>query len=426
MTYQKSLQYLTGLEKMGIHLGLTPVMRLLERLGHPQDRYASIVVAGTNGKGSISATTASVLTAAGFKCGLYTSPHLVDVRERIVIGSRMISQRAFASVVEAVVKKKIEPVTYFEFLTAAAFLYFARENVDIAVLEVGMGGRLDATNCVNPAVSVVSNIALEHSEYLGNTLRKIAWEKGGIVKGGGVCVTAARQKKVIDVLSGICKEKHASLYRIGKEIKAVFHKDGSFSYRGLNSRYPRLTASLPGRYQIRNTACAIACIELLRERGFPVDDSALMRGIKNVRWPGRMEIVGCRPTVLLDAAHNPAGVTALCEALKNGFSYRRLILVFGVFRDKNYTTMIKKLASLADEIFVTSCKTERVLALEDLMPVAQRFIKTVRAVAEPINALRQALATASADDLVCVTGSLYLIGDIKRDLPLLKTSHQLS
>lgn len=404
---------------MGIRLGLEPVMRLLGKLGRPQDKYASILIAGTNGKGSIAATTASILSSAGFKCGLYTSPHLVDVRERIAIDGRMIPQKAFAATIEAVAGKSIEPVTYFEFLTVAAFLYFAIEKIDIAVLEVGMGGRLDATNCVDPAVSVVSNIALEHKEYLGNTLAKIAWEKGGIIKVGGVCVTAARQKKAIDVLSGICKEKRASLYRLGKEIRTTVHQDGSFSYRGIDRHYPRLTHLLPGRHQVENTACAVAAIEVLRRKSFFIGDDAVIRGIANVQWPGRMEVLRRAPTVILDAAHNPAGVMVLCRALKNDFTYRKLIVIFGVFMDKDYMTMVKKLAPLADELILTSPENERTLPLKVLLDVARQYKEDVQTVQKPIDALKKALSIASADDLICAAGSLYMIGEIKRDLALL-------
>lgn len=411
---------MAGLEKMGIRLGLAPVVHLLERLDNPQDRYASILVAGTNGKGSICAMTASAFSAAGYHCGLYTSPHLVDVRERIMINGRMISQKAFAACIEEVKKKKTEDVTYFEFLTAAAFLYFAKEKIDIAVLEVGMGGRLDATNCANAAVSVVSNIALEHTQYLGNTLAKIAWEKGGIIKKGGICITAAGQKKVIQVLSDICKEKKASLYRIGKDIKTILHKDGSFSYRGIGTRYVRMQTSLVGKHQTENAACAIGVIELMRKRGFTVDDDALIRGIKNARWPGRMEIVRQAPTVLLDVAHNPAGVNVLCRTLKTCFSYKKLIIVFGVFRDKDYEAMIKKLAAHADRLIITYAESERSLPPADLLPIARRYKKTAQAVEKPIDALKKALDMASANDLICVTGSLYLVGGVKRDLPLLR------
>ncbi|MBN1381500.1 MAG: bifunctional folylpolyglutamate synthase/dihydrofolate synthase [Deltaproteobacteria bacterium] len=420
MTYQDSLNYLSdlGREYMDMRLGLGPVSDLLGRLDHPQDQYPSVLIAGTNGKGSIAAMTASILSEAGLKTGLYTSPHLVDIRERITINGEMISPEAFAGCIEEVKGRKTENVTYFEFLTVVAFLYFAQKKIDVAVLEVGLGGRLDATNCVNPAVSVVSNIAFDHTEYLGKTLAEIAREKGGIIKTGGVCVTAARQKKVIEVLATICKEKEAALYRIGKEIKTTVHRDGTFSYRGIDRYYPCLTHRLPGRHQVENTAGAIAAIELMRRKGFPIGDDALMRGIENVRWPGRMEVIRREPTVILDVAHNPAGVTVLCRALKSDFSYRRLIVVFGVFRDKDYLTMVRKLAFLADEFIFTSPGTERALPPEALLDIARPFKRLAQAVQKPIDALRKALDAASVDDLICAAGSLYMIGEIKRDWAL--------
>lgn len=418
MTYQDSLNYLSSLgrEVMDMRLGLGPVSDLLARLDNPQDMYPSILIAGTNGKGSIAAMTASILTEAGLQTGLYTSPHLVDIRERIAIDGKMIAQKDFASGIEAVKSAKTESVTYFEFLTGVAFLYFARKNIDVAVLEVGLGGRLDATNCVSPAVSVVSNVSLEHTEYLGKTLAKIAREKGGIIKEAGNCVTAARQMTVIDVLSDICKEKKASLYRIGKAFRTSIYKDGTFSYRGIDSHYTRLKSSLPGPHQVQNTACAFAAIELMRRKGFSISDDALIRGIKNVRWPGRMEILRTSPTVLLDGAHNSAGIKALCRALKNDFAYERLIFVFGVLRDKDYGTMVRQLASLADELIITSPETERALSLTDLLPIAQQYKKNTRTVKRPIDALKKALSMATRSDLICVAGSLYLAGDIKKGL----------
>jgi dihydrofolate synthase/folylpolyglutamate synthase len=417
MTYQESLNYLSslGLEYMDMRLGLGPVVDLLGKLDNPQDKYPSVVVAGTNGKGSISAMTASILSVAGLKCGLYTSPHLVDVRERIQIDGAMITPEEMDSCIKAVKNKKTEDITYFEFLTAVAFLHFAQKKVDIAILEVGMGGRLDATNCVNPAVSVISNIALDHTKYLGGTLEKIAREKGGIIKKNGICITAASQESVINVLERICRERNAVLYRVGKDIRTKVHKDGSFSYRGIDRQYSNLTHSLYGRHQVKNTACAVAAIEILRRKGFPIDDEALFRGIEGVRWPGRMEVIRQTPTVVLDVAHNPAGISVLCHALKNEFSYRKLIVVFGVFKDKDYVTMVKKLASTANELIVASLETERGLPLEALLSVARRYKKTAQAVAKPIDALKKALSMASSDDLICVAGSLYLVGEIKRD-----------
>ena len=225
--------YLAGLNVDTMHFGLTAIKDLLSRLGNPQNSYKTILIAGTNGKGSTAAMTASILCSAGYKVGLYTSPHLVDVRERIVINGKKISLKEFNQTIADVKDKTQQPVTYFEFLTAVALVYFQRQKVDIAVLEVGLGGRLDATNVCKPLVSVITNIAFDHMDYLGNTLESIACEKAGIIKQKGICITAAKQKKVLEVLKNVCLRRRAKLYCLGRDIKIKKQKDGFLTYRGL-------------------------------------------------------------------------------------------------------------------------------------------------------------------------------------------------
>ena len=246
MTHQDTFAYLSGLDRAGIRLGLEPIVDLLDRLHNPQHAFPSILIAGTNGKGSVAAMTASILTRGGFRTGLYTSPDLVDPRERIRVDGRMITEAEAALCAEKVREQIREEITYFEFLTAMAFVHFQEQQVQIAVLEIGLGGRLDATNVVTPLVSVITNISLEHRDYLGNTLEKIAREKGGIVKEGGICLTAARQGRVVETLEAICRERGARLHRVGKELRTVTHGDGTFSCRSLKRRYGRLTCPLPG------------------------------------------------------------------------------------------------------------------------------------------------------------------------------------
>lgn len=413
MTYRESLAYLKSLNPMGIRLGLDPVRSLLERLGNPQESFPSVLIAGTNGKGSVAAMTASLLTAAGFRTGLYTSPDLIDFRERIRINGRMIQREEIVACVEAVKRGVRETVSYFEFLTAMAFLHF-QKKVDIVVLEVGLGGRLDATNVVVPLVSVITNISLEHREYLGNTLEQIACEKGGIIKERGICLTAARQRPVIETLEGICRERGATLYRVGKEIRTILHRDGTFSYRGLGRSQDRLLCPLIGRHQISNAALALGAVELIGEARFRVDDAAVAQGLKQVRWEGRLEILQRSPMLLVDGAHNPAGVATLRRALENDFPGRRLILVFGVLGDKDYRTMARRLFPLADRVILTRPHSERALHPDSLRPLAEKHNRAVEVIEDPGNALIRALSLAGTDDLVCAAGSLYLVGEIKR------------
>ena len=413
-THQDTLAYLSSLNKMGIRFGLDPIRSLLERLGNPQNGYPSVLIAGTNGKGSVAAMTASILTAGGFRTGLYTSPDLIDVRERIRIDGAMISPEEAAICTGQVNEKITEEVSYFEFLTAMAFLHFQRRQVDIAVLEIGMGGRLDATNVVVPLLSVITNISLEHREYLGNTLEKITREKGGIIKEGGICLTAARQERVVATLEGICREKGATLYRVGREIRTTIRRDGTFSYHGIGRSYERLVCPLAGRHQFSNAALALGSVELLADAGFPVEENRVAEGLRRARWEGRLEILRRNPMVLVDGAHNPAGAETLRRALQTGFPRRRLILIFGVLGDKDYPAMVKKLLPLADRVILTRPTSERSLPLDLLLPVARRFHGAAERIDKPGDALTSAISQAGAEDLICVAGSLYLVGEIKK------------
>jgi dihydrofolate synthase / folylpolyglutamate synthase len=411
---QDPLEHLHGLKSVDIRLGLGPISRLLDRLNNPQNAYGTILIGGTNGKGSIAAMVASVLSRGGFRVGLYTSPHLIDVRERIKVNGNMITPKEMNERIEEVKEHATENITYFEFLTAVAFLYFYQKKVDLAVLEVGMGGRLDATNVVTPLASVVSNISLDHREYLGNRLEKIAWEKGGIIKDGGVCITAVKQRRVLKVLEDICSKKGAKVYRLGREIKIDMSCNGFFSYRGMRKKYDRLVCPLKGRHQIENAALAIGVIESVAMKGFEVNDDAVFAGIRDVQWEGRLEIMQYAPMVLVDGAHNEGGASALSNALKEEFSYKKLILIFGVLNDKDYRSMLKKLAPLADRLIITRPNTERAMPPEAIVPVAHPYQKRTEVVENSHEALKRALSVADQDDLVCVTGSLYLVGEIKQ------------
>jgi dihydrofolate synthase / folylpolyglutamate synthase len=414
MKYNKALSYLKLLNPMGIRLGLEEIQLLLERLGNPQDAYPSVLIAGTNGKGSVAAITAAILNAAGFKTGLYTSPDLIDFRERISINGKMITHKSVIACLETVQKNVKETVSYFEFITAMAFLHFRQQKIDIAVLEIGMGGRLDATNVAHAVVSVITNISREHEEYLGHTLEEIAYEKGGIIKDNGICLTAAGQKSVIGVLKRICATKNATLRRLGKDFRSVAHRDGTFSYTATAKQFTRLKIPFIGRHQISNAGLALGVIEALAASGFKISDEAVQRGLERAKWEGRLEIVQRSPMLVLDGAHNPAGVATLCRALDKDFSYRRLILIFGVMGDKNYRLMAKRLFPLADAVIITRPPSERALDPELLHPIALEFNKNIKIVASPGNALRYAFELAGNNDLVCVAGSLYLVGEIKK------------
>jgi dihydrofolate synthase / folylpolyglutamate synthase len=415
MTEQKKLfAYLSGLQGKGIQLDLATIRRILKKMQDPQDAYPSIIVGGTNGKGSICAMISSILAASGYRVGLYTSPHLIDVRERIRCNGRMISSEEMAGCIVAVKDQDGDALTYFEFLTAMAFLYFCREKVDIAILEVGMGGRLDATNVVQPIASAVSNISLEHRAYLGKRLSQIAAEKGGIIKAGGVCVTAATQKGVLDVLEDICRVQRATLYRIGRDMNVRSQDHGaSFAYRGPGKRYDRLPSPLRGRHQIRNAAVAVGLADILSQKAWDIPEGALREGLKRADWPGRLEVLQEAPQVVLDGAHNPAGISALCRALRDDFHYHRLLMIFGVLMDKEFRGMVSRVAAMADMLILTRPPIERALAPAKMAHTASRYCRAVVTVEDPQQAMDMALAAANPEDLICVSGSLYLVGRIK-------------
>lgn len=398
-------------------MDLSAVRETLKRLDHPEKTYPSILVGGTNGKGSVCAMVSSILATAGYTVGLYTSPHLVDIRERFRCNGEMISTREMAECIQTVRQAALEPLTYFEFLTVLAFQYFVIRKVDVAVLEVGMGGRLDATNVVDPIVSVISNISLEHCAYLGNRLAQIAGEKAGIIKKGGICLTGATQKVVLDVLKQVCGDRQAAFYRIGHGFSA--EKDPgrtTFSYRGSGKHYGQLSCPLLGRHQLKNAALAIGITEFLPRAGLTVDEQAVRRGLANVRWEGRLEVVRTAPAVVFDGAHNPAGISALCRALKENFSYRRLLVICGILRDKHYKGMLKRLAAVADVLILTQPQAERALPASDLVAAIRSDGRNIMVEEEPQQALATAMTLADPEDLICITGSLYLVGQIKAGL----------
>lgn len=409
--------YLSGLNIDVMHFGLEAIAELLSRLGNPQNGYPTILIGGTNGKGSTAAMLASILQHANLNVGLYTSPHLIDIRERIVINGEKISRRDFGELIAEIKDCTVKPVTYFECLTAAAFLYFSRRRVDIAVLEVGLGGRLDATNVVLPLVSVITNIAMEHTAYLGKTLPAIAREKSGIIKKDGICVTAATQRKVIDVFTGVCRKRHARLLRLGRDFKIKIHQDETISYEGQSRIMNRLCMPLMGAHQLSNTALALAVIEILGKKGYRIDDQAIHQGLARTRWEARLEILQTQPPFLLDGAHNPAGIKALCRVLEKDFSGCRLILIFSALADKDYRRMLRKMAPLAHKILLPPLATKRAVAPEVLATFLDGMGHPARICESVAASIRQALQCAGQDDLICACGSLYLAGEVKQIFP---------
>ncbi len=404
--------YLKSLEKVGINLGLREISAVMERLGNPQNEYRSILIAGTNGKGSTAAMLSSVLSSAGLRVGLYTSPHLSDFRERIRVNNDLISENELAALAGETRRFSEGRLTYFEFATALAFLHFRRRGVDIAVLETGMGGRLDATNIVNPELSIITNISADHMEYLGKNLTQISREKAGIIKRNGICITGVRSKPALAVLEETCGLRRSKLLVLGRDMSVRGRKGGGFDYRGLSQTFRDLRVPLVGRHQLDNAALALAAVEVLGEKGLPIPENRIREGLASTRWEGRLEIMSRSPLVILDGAHNPAGISALLKALAGNFSCRKLIFVFGVLRDKDYRSMLGRVCRAADRVVLTTPASERALPAEQAGPLPAGTIVEK----SPALALQKALSYAGPDDIVCVAGSLYLVAEIREIL----------
>ncbi len=416
--YRDCLQEMYGLRRFGIKLELATIAGMLRQLGDPQDDFAVIHIAGTNGKGSIASALAAILQQAGYRVGLYTSPHLVRFNERIRIDGREISDAEVVGAYRAV--RRVDPgerqPTFFEYTTAMAFYEFGRRGVQWAVVETGMGGRFDATNVVRPRLCVITNVSLEHRSYLGDTLVRIAREKGGIIKPGVPLVTGVRQPAVRAVIAELAASRGAPVYRRGRDFRTRRNPDGSFNYLGLRWRWPRLRTPLPGDHQVENAALVLAACEVLKLAGDRLREESIRRGLARTRWPGRLEIVRRQPLVILDGAHNLMAARRLAEYLARHLGGRRLTLVAGILDDKPYEAMLRPLVPLCSRIVLTQPVIGRALPPERLLACVRRLGADAEIIAEVPRAVAHAVDTARSDDAVCVAGSLYTVGEARRFL----------
>ena len=359
MTYPATVQFLYGLQQHGIKLGLETIRALLARVGDPHRGYPVVHIGGTNGKGSTAAMTASMLQAAGHRVGLYTSPHLVDFRERIRVDGVMIPEARVSALVE-ILREAAAPdlaPTFFEFTTALACRYFAECRVDVAVLEVGLGGRFDATNVVTPLASAITSIGLDHEAYLGSTIEAIAFEKAGIVKPGAPVVLGRMDAPARQVIEERASHEGAPLYSLDREFRCDGDSTADCGYTGLKRAYQHLHCPLQGRFQLDNLACALALIELAHDGGLVVPETAVRTGLQQVAWEGRMEVLGQGPMIVVDGAHNPAAARVLADALAD---WRRahpgghVTLIVGMMRDKHPRAFLAPLLPLID----TECASQ--------------------------------------------------------------------
>jgi dihydrofolate synthase/folylpolyglutamate synthase len=416
---------------------LAHMRTLVGALNHPERRFPSVLIAGTNGKGSTAATLASILRASGSRTGLYTSPHLVRMNERIRINDSEIRDDEFALIHDLVDRTAERLVgegelpwhpSFFEMFTAIAFEYFGQQKVDIAVLEVGMGGRLDATNVVEPRVSVITDIALDHQRYLGDTVTEIAREKAGIIRRGGVVVTLPQQPQANDVIGNTILELDARAVNAVPYVPPVSPGSADYFVRGeAVLRYPLqvmgkqigVETPLVGRHQLRNIALAIATAEELSKQGFAITPESIERGIKETHWPGRFQVVPTRdsaPEYVFDVAHNPAGAWALRSALSTCYEDRRLIFVFGAMRDKAIAEMTEILFPLAERVIATQADNPRSATAEEIRQAAARTSTDLEAATDVASALERASLLAGPRGVVVITGSIYIVGEAMRRL----------
>lgn len=427
MDYPESREYLDGLFRFGSVLGTERMARLMEGLGDPQDCLRFIHVAGTNGKGSVTAMCSSVLEAAGYRTGRYISPYLEEFTERVSVNSQYIPQERVADLLTRIrpvaerMAREGEQPTEFEVVTAMGFLHFLEESCDIVCLEVGLGGRCDATNVIKtPEVSVITSIGMDHMDRLGGTLKEIAAEKAGIIRQGATVISAPQKPDARRVVEDKCKDMEARLCLVGRDITWKERFSGLegqvIDFEGLMGSYPDVSLSLIGNYQQENAAVALGAIECLHASGMEVPRHAIYEGFQVVSWPGRLEVMGTRPLVVLDSAHNADGAVRLADAVRSVLPHRRLVLVLGILEDKDVTDMIVTLGSLASRAIATRPSSHRALDPLDLAERMRQVIPEVVAEPDIARAVDLGLGMVDPDDLLLVAGSIYLSGPARTHL----------
>ena len=427
MNYEEALEFLRDLTKFGYNFGLGRIAELLKELDNPQQKLKIIHIGGTNGKGSTAAMVAAILKAAGYKTALFSSPHLHNYTERMRINGEEIPRAAFASLVarlkpvlEKMVAAGFEHPTEFEVNTAIAFLYFAEEEVDFVALEVGLGGIIDSTNVAESLVSVITNVGMDHMDYLGNDLESIARVKAGIIKSKNKVVTATELPEVLKIIQEAAREKQAELMVFGQQFKIEILSSDlsgiSFNYRGFKASYLALKTPLLGEHQGVNAATAVAVMECLSSLGYSITEQAIRDGLEKVVWLGRLEILHTRPTVLIDAAHNVDGALTLRKALKELFIYNRLILILGMLADKEREKVLAILAPLADGLILTKPNSPRAGDWEAIGDLAKSYVQDLQIIPDIKQAIKKGLLLTEKGDLFCVTGSIYMIAEARNFL----------
>ena len=412
--YESAKRFIFSREFFGMKLGLENITEFLEQLGHPQDKYKTVHIAGTNGKGSTAAMLEAIFRAQGYKTGLYTSPHLVDFRERIQVSGLKIDKQSVVEFISA--HKKImqkRKLTFFEVVTALALDYFARKKVDVSVIETGLGGRLDATNVLSPSLTITTDIDFDHTEVLGKTLRKISREKAGIIKPGKPHLVGLLPKQAMEIFDRQCKQLKSPLYKLGDtdltmqiERMAIDFRDKGFNLSGVSP-------ALYGTHQLKNTALVLKAASILRRNGLYVSKKAVIKGIKNTIWPGRFQVLTRPgyPTVVLDVAHNPGGVRAFVNSFKLRFPNKSAMLITGFVKGKMHQPMFDILSKIASGYALVPLKSHRSVDMPELIKTVEFGSVPFKRFGSLIAAFNNLTKKHGSDDIICVVGSHYLVGE---------------
>lgn len=424
MNYKEAINYIKKVGNFGSNYGLERTERLLEILGNPHKKLNVIHIAGTNGKGSTTSMIASILIEEGFNVGMYTSPFLEEFEERIQINRQNIKKNDLANymdyikeAVDKVIEEGYNHPTEFEIITCLMFKYFYDKKVDYAVVEVGLGGRLDSTNVVNPLLTVITSISLDHTNILGNTLEEIAREKGGIIKKNTPLILYPQKEEALKELQNISKEKSAKIYEVKKDdakLLEIIKNDDFYQKIKIKGEFNTYNANLRllGEHQILNCAVAVRAVEVLSKiQGFQIKN--IEKGIENARWIGRLEVLNKNPLVVIDGAHNIQGITTLKENVSKYFNYKNIILLIGILADKQVEDMIKVITPMSKYIIALTPHSDRAELGVKLKEEIEKFNKNVESFESYETAFKKALSIAREDDLILVTGSLYMIGEMR-------------